>query len=344
MEDHQRCMVENAGPPCGIEPSILEMITRPNMERERESVVFSPSSLSSCHRQTALKTNNDWYLAVDQGYKMVRGTIVHNGMGHEPPYPGVLGVVRELRMGAPINTKYGMQQFKGKPDLVVLLGVTVKPEVHPDEVVDLQLKNQLHIKIVDYKTRSEVGHDLVRADDKYAYQVNMYAWLAAQFLPHYINNFASWDGAGDDYADHLFLNNPSLPYIDEVVIDELSITYMDMKQTRTFTSKGLLSAKGKMLGDRVNGRWIRRTPAEHDELELEPIPLFRPKYTESLIRQGIEKQIDAETMLAPPLEGADAELMCRNCPVREACYLLGRREGYKMTDQAPFISIGSVKR
>lgn len=314
MEEHMKCMVDQPGPPCGIEPSVLQMITRPAFERAQEEVKFSPSSLSSCHRQEALKTGQDWYVDVKAAYKTVRGTIVHQGMGEEPAYPGILGVVREKRMAAPINTMYGQQVFKGKPDMVALLYM----EDHT-----------LHIKVVDYKTKTEVSHDLVRADDRYVYQVNEYGWLASQFLPDWLNA-----GAGPE----LRLNDGIvLPTIEGVVVDEVSIMYMDMAKTRTFTSSGYLSDRGKMLGDKINGKWRRRVPPEWDSLELEPIPLFDPSYTESLIVNGIENQIKASIELAEPVHGEDAKLMCRNCPVRQSCYHIGKRQGYDMSDQQPYV-------
>lgn len=342
MEEHQRCMIDRPGPPCGVEPSILQMITRPNMERVREGVVFSPSSISACHRRETLVGQHDWYLDVEQGYKMVRGTIIHEGMGQEPPYPGVAGVVRELRMAAPINTKYGEQKFHGKPDLVVLLRVEGVPI--PDEPVmepvphheTFHMHHRLYVKIVDYKTRGEIGHDLVRPDEKHVYQVNEYAWLVQQFLPFWLNARPVADEKV--YEDHLFLTEGvTLPHIDEVVVDELSISYMDMKRTRTFTSKGFLYDRGKMLSDKINGHWIRRNPPEYEELELEPIHQFKPAYVESIIRRGIEEQIEAQTMLAPPVTGEDAKIMCRSCPVRQACYDTGLREGYGMKDQEPYV-------
>jgi hypothetical protein len=351
MDEHLKCMVEEPGPPCGIEPSILQLMTRPNLERSDEGVIFSPSTISSCHRRDVLTRNHDWFIDVEQGWKMIRGTIIHEGMGHEPPYPGVLGVVRELRMGAPINTKYGTERFHGKPDLVVLLRTEVpcepivvekdgkRLEGHPGSC-----KTVLHVKIVDYKTKSEVGHDLVSADRRYVYQVNMYAWIVQHFLPGWLNLREHPDApgfpGGNAYREHLQLaDGVELPHIDEVVVDELSITYMDMKKTRTFSSKAMLYADGKMLSDYKHGRWVRRFPPEYDELELEPLHQFKPEYTASLIRKGIEEQIEAQEFLAPPLVGDDAKLMCRSCPVRQVCYETGIQEGYDMDDQRPFVEV-----
>ena len=340
LDDHRKCMLNNAGPPCGISPTILEMIVRPNQERIASGVVFSPSSIASCHRQRILTRDNDWHVDVRQGYKMTRGTIIHKGLSQEPPPPSTLGVVRELRMKAPINTRYGSQVFHGQADEVVLLRIDRVGMGHayaePDQ---LTWKHVLHVKITDYKTRSEVGHDLVEPDKRHVHQVNEYAWLLKKFLPDYLNNCTGHGDPGGcvEPTEHLFLTTPVMPRIDEVVVSELSITYMDMKRPRTFTSRGFLYDQGKQLGDRVNGRWVRRNPIEHEELELEPIPQFKNAFTESLIRKGIEEQIEADELLAPPLVGDDARYMCQNCAVRQICYDTGLKEGYTMEDQKPFV-------
>ena len=36
---------------------------------------------------------------------------------------------------------------------------------------------------MDYKTKSKIGHDLVRAEDDHIAQINMYAWLVTRELP-----------------------------------------------------------------------------------------------------------------------------------------------------------------
>jgi hypothetical protein len=351
MDQHRTCMITQPGPPCGIEPTILEMITGTNKEREESGVVFSPSSLSACHRQTVLMRGHDYFIDVKAAYKTIRGSIIHQGLGSEPPYPGVLGVVRELRMQAPISTKNGERIFHGKPDLVVLNSLETSAEVVTYEdhgmkriAVTMEPTVKLHVKLVDYKTKSAVGHDLVSPDREHVYQINEYAWLVQQFLPGYLN---ACTGHGDPGAcvapnEHLFFS-PSVttwPRIDEVVVDELSITYMDMSRTRTFTSKGFLYDKGKMLSDKINGRWVRRRPVEYEELELEPIHHFKSKTIESVIRKGIEEKEEAETLLAGPLVGEEAEIKCPNCSVRQICYDLGRQEGYSMEDQAKYVVVG----
>jgi len=301
---------------------LLQIITRTPQERIDNEVVFSPSSISGCHRQSALSQDHDYYVDVRAAYKMVRGTVFHAGLSQEPPPPGVLGVVRELRMSAPIDTRYGTQQFKGMADEIALLYVEEYVKVDGNDPV----KHRIHVKITDVKTRTAVGHDLIAADRRHQYQVNFYAWLVARFLPGWLNNPIP------DWEKNLFLNDDArIPHIDEVIVDELSITYLDMARPRTFTSKGFLYDQGKMLGDRVDGKWVRRKPVEHAELELEPVHQMQEQYVEGIIRKGIEAQIAARSMLAPPLtDPEDVGLLCRSCPVRPACIETGKREGYNM--------------
>ncbi len=345
MAEHYRCMTEQNGPPCGLSPTILQMITEHDVERKQEGVVFSPSSISSCHRQSALSRDNDYYIPVKKAYLPTRGTIFHQGLGQEPAYPGVLGVIRELRMGTQIDTAYGEQTFKGKPDEVVLLSVERVESTNKY----LLGSNILHVKLTDYKTRSDIGHDLVAADRRHVIQINQYAWLVKRFLPGYLNQvFGSiippLDGNGQVVLEqHLFMGSRDrLPHIDEVVIDELSIEYLDMSKSRIFSSKGFLYTEGKMVTDMMGGRSVRRKPAEYEELELEPLHQFKDRYVEGIIRKGIEAQIEAGTLLAPPLTGDDARLMCGGCAVRQVCYDLGRQEGYDMLDQRPYVNANAT--
>jgi hypothetical protein len=340
LEEHYKCMTEQNGPPCGISPTILQMITEHDAERIRENVVFSPSSISSCHRQHTLSSKNDWFIPVKNAYKSTRGSIFHQGLGQEPAYPGVLGVVRELRMGAQIDTAYGEKTFHGKPDEVVLLNVDT-------ELLPLGVLNwhRLHVKITDYKTRGDVGHDLVAADRRHVVQINQYAWLVKKFLPQWLTrlNEVGWAEVSEKEAreyGHLYLNGGIIPpRIDEVIVDELSIEYLDMSKARAFSSRGFLYAEGKMVTDLVGGRYVRRKPVEYEELELEPIYQFKDKYIEGMIRKGIEAQIESDTLLARPMYGDDARLMCGGCGVRQVCYELGRQEGYGMEDQRPYVNV-----
>ena len=334
MEEHLRCQREEIGPPCGIPQTVLNMILAPDTEREKEGVVYSYSSINGCHRRTVLSSKHDYFINIAAEYKRTRGSIFHNGISQEPAPPGTLGVVRELRMLAPINTKFGTVDFKGKPDEVVLLRVEEYVQVDGT----LPVKHRLHVKITDIKTTSEIGHDLIAAGKTHVEQVNAYAWLVKRFLPAWISKQAAlwaggWEVEGMD-LEHLYLNRGVvLPQIDEVVVDELSIVYIAMDKPRTFTSLGFLEARGKMKGEMRDGHWRRDVPNAWETLELEPVHEFGTKFTESLIRKGIESQIEAETMLAPPLTGDKARLMCGSCPVKQQCCEIGAAEGRDMTEQ-----------
>src|SRR5690348_580923 len=138
MEDHLECQRHRLGPPCGIAPTILAGMLRP--KSDREGVVYSPSSIQSCQRQYALKQGHDWYLDVNAAYNMFRGDLIHGGLKQEPAPPGSLGVVRELRMHAPVMTKHGSRSFSGQADEITLLSVD---------------NGILHVRLVDWKSKND---------------------------------------------------------------------------------------------------------------------------------------------------------------------------------------------
>lgn len=338
MQEHERCMLEETGPPCGYSPTLLQLITRP--KTEREGIKFSPSSLGNCHRRTVLGKNHDWYLDVKQAYKMVRGTIIHEGLSREPAPPGTLGVVRELQMSTPVSVDGEEHTFHGTFDELTLLyarqelintglGNTV-------EHSNLQMGTVLHVKLVDYKSRLDIPHSLVEPDREHVYQINSYAYLVQKFLPDWLNGCNGYEDDGGGNCGHLYLNVTDMPYIDEVIVDELSITYLSMKDVRTFTSKGFGYAEGKQLGDYTDGKWHRRYPIEYEQLELAPIPHFSNAFIESKIKKGIKEQLESEVILAPPLVGERADLMCRSCPVLAKCVEVGRAENHDMSIQERF--------
>ncbi len=315
MPDHLKCMLAEA--PCGISPSVLEVITRPNLERE--GVVFSPSSIQGCHRQFVLKGRHEWYIPVDKAWPSARGTIFHHGMGKLPAPEGTIGVIRELRMFAAIDTEFGEQQFSGQIDEILLMRVE-------DDV--------LHVRITDWKTKSDIPHSMIEPERRHLYQINYYAWLVTEALRHYLDN---WDTIERNPSSLLSLRQ-AIPEFKSVRVEEISVSYLAGNKIRTFVSSRLLSVRGKMKGESSLGRdgqmhWHKYVPEEYEALELMPIHMFQLSYIEGLLRSGIEAQIKAQTEIAAPLVGDDAQLMCGGCPVRMRCIELGCNQGYDMSAQ-----------
>lgn len=320
MAEHKRCMLAEA--PCGFPPTLLEQMSRPKLERIEQAVIFSPSSIGACHRQHSLQKDHDWYVSPDDSYALTRGTLMHQWLAHEPAPDGTLGVIRELRMHAPIDVPgRETQKFSGQVDEILLL----RTETNAEGLVTL------HVSITDWKSRSDIAHSFQAPDRKNEYQVNYYAWLCTEILALYINE---WEIMAPAEANFQLTGDP-LPRIDLVVVDELNIVYMSMSKVRKFTSSGFRFAKGKQLGETGNdGRWHKyKNPERWEEIELAPVRAMGHDYVASLIRQGIALQMDGDEQLAPPLIGDDAALMCPKCGVREACITLGRAQGYDMKDQ-----------
>lgn len=320
MEQHKKCMLGDA--PCGYPATLLEQMGREKAERTDQGVVYSPSSISGCHRRYSLQKNHDWYVNPDQSYGQIRGNIIHAGLEKEPAPEGTVGVVRELRLHAPIQTRYGEKKFSGQIDEILLLRVEF----------DDRGSAVLHISLTDWKTKNDIPHSMVEADKRHVHQINDYAWLCLQVLALYLNN---WEEMAPKEAK-LYLGKgvDKLPHIDRVVVDEFKIVYMSMNKERTFVSDKIGQAKGKLLGEKdAHGHWHAYVPHEHEPLELFPVRMFSPSYTESTIRHGIEIQVESEEVLAPPLEGEDAKLMCPGCGVREVCITLGEAQGYNMIHQ-----------
>ena len=193
-------------------------------------------------------------------------------------YPGVLTTLREQRFKTTIETSYGPQVFSGKCDLVI--------------VKSLEEDDALHVNIVDYKTKSKIGHDLLRAEDDHIAQINMYAWLVTQ-----------------DLGEHL-------GYPELLVVDGVEIEYFAMEKSRRFTSAGPLYAKGK----RITGT----KPWEYETLELAPIPLYSLDLVELAIRKHIEERL--QPTLAPILPEEES-WKCDRCPVRDPVSHYPPKEG-----------------
>jgi hypothetical protein len=327
LAEHQRCMLNEA--PCGFSPTILEMMIRPTVEREREGVQFSPSSIAGCHRQHALQSDHDWYIDPDKVYASVRGTLFHHGLAEEPAPAGTLGAIRELRMHAPIETSQGTQKFSGQVDEILLLSIdTVEEKMGNGSM--WYGETTLHVSITDWKTKSDIPHSLLEADRRHVYQINDYAWLTTQVLADYLNN---WEILAPKEA-RFELTGDFLPRIDRVVVDGLTVSYLSMSKSRKFESGKLLYGKGKQkMAEGTDGKMHRVEPIENEVLELAPLHEFDLAYTESLIRKGIEDQIAGRESLAAPLEGDDAYLMCPSCGVKDVCITLGKAQGYDMAYQ-----------
>jgi CRISPR/Cas system-associated exonuclease Cas4 (RecB family) len=252
-------------------------------DREPGVESFTPSRLLGCPRQTVLMGQADHYIDIDQAWPMVRGNMIHALM-EKASYPHAVATVREKRFATTVMTKYGPQPFTGKADLIVVKSVESVNGVPT-----------LHCKVVDYKSKNEIKHDLTSALLDHQLQVNMYAWLSQKCL-----------------LDTVDLGFPPEAV---VVVDELEIVYCSMQKVRRFTSAGQLQSPGKM---------ITRNPRTNEMLTLEPITLWPPDKTERFIAAKIEERIDAKEVLPPILEG-DAAWRCNYCPIKDYCYGLGNK-------------------
>jgi hypothetical protein len=148
-------------------------------------------------------------------------------------YPGAIKVIREKRFAIMVMTKYGPQPFTAKPDLIVVQDILDKHPADADEV---------HVKIVDYKSIAGIGHDMTEAKFEHQLQVNIYAWVVSQCLP----NFLELPGA-------------------EVVVDSVEIVYCSMRKIRRFTSGSPRVTKGKRKPLK---------PLTYEPLTLQPIKLW----------------------------------------------------------------------
>jgi hypothetical protein len=267
--------------PCQYGPDVLEKmrVDYTNPDREPDQTAFTPSRLLSCPRQAQLQSRTDYYIDVDNAYPMTRGNMVHALM-EKSRYPGVPNTIREHRFQTTIDTDFGTVTFTGKSDLVTINSFD-------------PVETTWHVGIVDYKTISKIGHDMVRATDEHIAQINMYAWLVTKALPGY---------HGFDKGS--------------VVVDTLEIEYFAMEKSRRFTSAGPLLARGK----RITGTH----PWEYETIGLLPIPFYPLEKTELAIRRRIETRLRPE--LAPILP-EEERWKCPGCPVYELCYGLPEQGG-----------------
>lgn len=332
MEEHLRCQRDELGPPCGIAPTILAGMLR--AKADRSGVVFSPSSIQDCQRRHSLQQDHEWYVDVQSRYQMYRGDLFHAGLREEPAPPGTLGVVRELRMHSPIKTSRGVQMFSGQADEVTMLYIQ---------------NGTLHVKVVDWKSKNDIPHSMLEADRDHIYQINEYRLLVERELLKYLQGWMEDEPAHLDAR--LYLNLPTdidelltMHGVFEVVVDEMAVVYLSSSKTRTFSSETFLWTRGKMLGESTMGadgkmHFHAFRPKQYEDIELAPLPKWQIAFTEQVIREGIERQMEAAEVLAPPLEEDDALRKCESCPVRQVCYDIGIAQGYDMRWQRPYVEV-----
>lgn len=277
--DDCRSCATNPLHPCAYPADLLELMRGGG---EPPQSAHSPTRIQGCARQAVLMDETDYYIDLDTAYPMARGHMVHALM-ESSPYPNAIASIREQRQTAVVETRFGPQAFSGKPDLVV-----IKELVH--NVRGEQPEFYYTAKVVDYKSTSEIGHDLTEAKREHQIQVNLYAWLVGKLLLV-----------------------EALP----VVVDELEVIYADMKKVRRFTSAGPLQAKGKMT---------RRSPKEYETLDLAPIRIKDAAWCERYIRHHIERREGAKGTLPPVLEGEET-WRCYRCDVYDACLAAAIQNG-----------------
>jgi hypothetical protein len=273
--------------PCDYTADMLDAMRVDYEDPDREPGVesFTPTRLLGCARQPVLMGDADYYVDVEQSYPAFRGNMVHALM-EKTRHPGAVSVIRERRFATTVMTKHGPQPFTAKPDLIV-----VKSIVH-DLRADVSggPEYTIHVKVVDYKSTGEIGHDMLAAKLEHQLQVNMYAWVVSQCLPDYLG----------------------MPHA-AVVVDELEIVYCSMKKIRRFTSAGTRQTRGKMK---------TRKPATYESITLQAIRLWDIPKMGRYIQRRIEARLDAKVELPDMLEGDDAWL-CDYCPIKALCFEVG---------------------
>jgi hypothetical protein len=264
---HQECRQCALNPlhPCAYTPDLLEKI---RVDPHERSIQFSPTRILSCFRQSVLKGQVDYYTDVDNAYPLMRGNMLH-AMMEMSRYPGAIGCLREHQFHTTVHTAYGDVPFESKPDLIVI-----------KEAQDGVLK----CKVVDYKTKTDVGHDLTAPIFNHIAQVNMYRWLVMRELP----KECGWD----------------------VDVDELEIEYCAMAKPRRFTSAGPLVTRGKMT---------KRSPRQYADLPLEAIPVWELDAIEKAVVRRIELRLAPREAL-PEVLPPEEQWMCERCDVAKVCW------------------------
>lgn len=257
--------------PCMLTPDLLERLR----ETRGRGVVFSPTRLLGCHRRQVLERSVDYYSDVEDSYPLLRGNLIHQAM-ESTRYPGVEAVIREQQLWTTVQTCFGPQRFESTPDLIVVQRVE---------------SGVAHLKIVDYKSKNEIGHDLVAPLPDHVAQLNMYAWLVTRALPAVLG-------------------------LDGVVVDEVELMYIGSNKPRRFTSAGPLQTRGKLL---------TRKPRTYATLTLAAVPLWPVLRTERGIVRHIERMLTPSETL-PPVLPEDKQWVCNYCPVAATCWATDKKE------------------
>lgn len=272
--------VQDPAHPCPFNAKMLKTMWGDD-DNEPPALSLSPTRVLGCLRakyferadyQKILNPRKKWHA--------IRGSIAHKFFEEAGLSPGVLWELAEKRMTVELPTRYGPQKFSGKPDLIECL---------------MEDGDQIWVKLTDWKSKRDIGHDFVAVSADHEKQVNMYSFLLQECLPG-------------------ILKRPTL----SVNVVELEIVYLTMNKVRRFTSAAALKDQGKLL---------RPYSAEqHEEIELIPVSLRSHEEMRERIIAWIEDTIEAQTKLYPPLEG-EAARICSYCPFYSECGKLWKEQG-----------------
>jgi CRISPR/Cas system-associated exonuclease Cas4 (RecB family) len=253
--------------PCMLSADMLEAMREPENPTD-DPGDFTPSRLLGCDRRAGLELGGDTWLDIEADWPLTRGNMVHALMEKAPDVPNIMPPIREMRLSTMVHTKYGVNRFTGKPDLISVLR---KEEDEESGVTTF------YAQIVDYKSTGKIEHGDTAPKRNHIMQVNIYAWLVRRELPKVLQKTA------------------------RIVVEELEIIYVDMQKTRRFTSAGTLEAKGKRLNRTPPYEYETLTLEAVPMLSDEVVERWVVKHIESRIQATEEK-------LPPPLTGEAAWL------------------------------------
>ena len=295
-------------------PDLLDLMMVDYSDPDREPGIesFTPTRLMTCHRQAVLMERHDYYADADLDYPKTRGHMIHALM-EKARYPGAVGYARERRMRHTIATPdFGPQLFTAKPDLIVLKHIELneEPETFNRDTgvaTPAQTKVHAYLKVVDYKSKNGIKHELTSVPRDNELQVNMYGWLVSQ------NPTVYEHGEPIGPVTSLF----GLPDTTQLVVDELEIVYADMAKVRMFSSMGYRTDRGKRLN--------RSAPYQYEQLSLAPIHHYTNEQIGRFIIRRMEERLRAKApgqLPACEYVNTEREYLCNWCPVKQLCQSL----------------------